>query len=247
MNLTQQITIALKKHLKQKGLTYAQLAAHLDISEASVKRLFSESTFTVRRLEAICQLLELDFLELARLARGQQELKGELSDLQEQTLADQPRLLGVFYLLLNQWQVREIARQFEIAETELLQLLMKLERLELIELHPHNRIKLLTHTTLQWREDGPIRRKYQSKVMEEFLQNDFHDEQATLRFETRELSAASIAVLQRKMARLLTEFNELADIDASLSSEQRQGMALLMATRPWVFSLFSDLKRKAGR
>jgi len=247
MNLTKQITIALKKHLKQKGLTYAQLATHLQISEASVKRLFSESTFTVRRLESICQLLELDFLELARLARGQQELKGELSESQEQALAEQPRLLGVFYLLLNQWQVKEIARQFEIAETELLQLLMKLERLGLIELHPANRIRLLTHTTLQWREGGPIRMKYQSQVMEEFLQSDFHEELAALRFETRELSPASIAVLQRKMTRLLTEFNELADIDASLSSEQRQGMAFLMATRPWVFSLFSDLKRKAGR
>lgn len=247
MNLTQQITTALKKHLKQKGLTYAQLAAHLQISEASVKRLFSESTFTVRRLEAICQLLELDFLELARLARGQQELKAELSDLQEQALAGQPRLLGVFYLLLNQWQVPEIARQFDIVETELLQLLMNLERLGLIELHAHNRVKLLTHTTLQWREDGPIRKKYQAQVMEEFLHNDFHEEQAVLRFETRELSAASIAVLQRKMARLLTEFNELADIDASLPSSQRQGMALLMASRPWVFSLFSDLKRKKSK
>ncbi|MFZ6743318.1 helix-turn-helix domain-containing protein [Undibacterium sp. JH2W] len=247
MNLTQQITTALKKHLKQKGLTYAQLAAHLQISEASVKRLFSESTFTVRRLEAICQLLELDFLELARLARGQQELKAELSEKQEQTLADQPKLLGVFYLLLNQWQVKEISKKFDIVETELLQLLMGLERLELIELHPQNRIKLLTHTTLQWRADGPIRKKYQAQVMEEFLQSDFENEQAVLRFETRELSTASIAVLQRKMGRLLTEFNELADIDASLSSEQRQGVALLMATRPWVFSLFSDLQRQIGR
>ncbi|MFZ6656713.1 helix-turn-helix domain-containing protein [Undibacterium sp. TJN19] len=247
MNLTQQITIALKKHLKQKGLTYAQLAAHLEISEASVKRLFSESTFTVRRLESICQLLELDFLELARLARGQQELKAELSDSQEQALATQPRLLGVFYLLLNQWQASEIARQFDIAETELLQLLMTLERLDLIELHAHNRVKLLTHTTLQWREDGPIRKKYQAQVMEEFLHDGFHEEQAVLRFETRELSTASIAVLQRKMARLLLEFNELADIDASLPSNQRQGMALLMASRPWVFSLFSDLKRKKAK
>ncbi|MCH8619232.1 helix-turn-helix transcriptional regulator [Undibacterium sp. TS12] len=244
MNLTQQITIALKKHLKQKGLTYAQLAAHLDISEASVKRLFSESTFTIKRLEAICQLLDLDFLELARLARGQQELTEELSELQEKNLADNPKLLGVFYLLLSQWQIGEITRQFAIAEPELLQLLMKLDKLKLIELHPHNRIKLLTHTTLQWRENGPIRQKYQAQVMKEFLQTDFHDEQAVLRFETRELSSASIAVLQRKMARLLTEFNELADIDASLAAEQRQGVALLMAARPWVFSLLSDLKRK---
>lgn len=246
MNLTQQITVALKKHLRQKGITYAQLGAYLQLSEASVKRLFSESSFTLKRLESICQLLDLDFYELAKLARGQSELRAELSEAQEAALAAAPKLLGVFYLLLNQWQPDEVQQQFEIGAPELVQLLAQLDRLQLIELHPNNHVKLLTHTTLQWRVGGPIRRRYQAQVMEEFLQGEFKASNESLRFETRELSAASLAVLQRKLARLAQEYAELAEIDANLPPGERQGVALLLAARPWVFSLFSQLKRKKG-
>ena len=244
MSLTRQITIALKKHLKQKGITYAQLAAHLALSEASVKRLFSESSFTVKRLESICQLLELDFYELAKLARGQSELSAELSEAQEAALAANPKLLSVFYLLLNHWQPDEVSQQFEIGAAELVKLLAQLDHLRLIELHPNNRVKLLTHTTLQWRAGGPIRKQYQAQVMEEFLQGEFKTAGESLRFETRELSAASLAVLQRKLTRLAQEYAEMAEIDASLPSTERQGVAMLLAARPWVFSLFSQLKRK---
>lgn len=244
MNLTRQITVALKKHLKQKGITYAQLAAHLHLSEASVKRLFSESSFTVKRLEAVCQLLELDFYELAKLARGQSELTAELAEPQEAALAANPKLLSVFYLLLNHWQPEEVQRQFEIGAAELVKLLAQLDHLKLIELHPNNRVKLLTHTTLQWRVGGPIRQRYQAQVMEEFLQGDFKAGNESLRFETRELSPASMAVLQRKLTRLAQEYAELAEIDASLPPGERQGVALLLAARPWVFSLISQLKRK---
>ena len=244
MSLTRQITIALKKHLKQKGITYAQLATHLDLSEASVKRLFSESSFTVKRLESICQLLELDFYDLARLARGQSELSAELSDTQESALAANPKLLSVFYLLLNHWQPDEIGQQFEIDAVELIKLLAQLDHLHLIELHPNNRVKLLTHTTLQWRVGGPIRQQYQAQVMEEFLHGEFKGTGESLRFETRELSPASLLVVQRKLTRLAQEVAELAEIDASLPSTGRQGVALLLAARPWVFSMISQLKRK---
>jgi DNA-binding Xre family transcriptional regulator len=225
MSQTRQITLVLKQHLKQKGITYAQLAARLDLSEASVKRLFSESSFTLKRLESVCEILELDFFELARLARGQSELSAELSEAQEAALAGNPKLLSVFYLLLNQWQLPEIGREFEISEAELVGLLTRLDRLQLIELHPNNNIKLLTHSTLHWRVGGPIRKMYQGRVIAEFLRADFAATES-LRFEARELGAASLAVLQRKLQRLAVEFNDLAEIDASLPSAERQGAAL---------------------
>ncbi len=245
MSLTRQITIALKKHLKQKGITYSQLGGHLELSEASVKRLFSASSFTVKRLESICQLLELDFYELAKLARGQSELSAELSESQESALAANPKLLSVFYLLLNGWQPKEIKQQFDINDAELVKLLSHLDHLKLLELHPNNRVKLLTHSTLQWRSNGPIRMRYQAQVTKEFLQAEFKDSSEILRFETRELSQASLAVLKRKATRLMQEFSELAEIDASLPSIERQSVALLLAARPWVFSVFSELKRKS--
>ena len=46
----------LKKQLKAHGKTYADVAAALDLSEASVKRLFAEESFTLQRLSLVCNL-----------------------------------------------------------------------------------------------------------------------------------------------------------------------------------------------
>jgi len=44
--------VALKQELKSKGLTYVAVASHLDLTEASVKRMFSQEKFFTRELEA---------------------------------------------------------------------------------------------------------------------------------------------------------------------------------------------------
>ena len=45
----------LKRHLKARKMTYAEVAKSLRVSEASVKRMFSKGTFTLDRFEQICQ------------------------------------------------------------------------------------------------------------------------------------------------------------------------------------------------
>jgi hypothetical protein len=40
---------------------------------------------------------------------------------------------------------------------------------------------------------------------------------------------------------LAREFAELATLDVSLPTREKQSVALLMAFRPWVFSMFRDL------
>ena len=82
-----EITDALKRCLKSRGMTYAQLAKALGLSEASVKRLFSGGGFTLRRVEQICRVLDIDLFELARLAHSEAAAVTELTVSQEQALA----------------------------------------------------------------------------------------------------------------------------------------------------------------
>ena len=58
---------ALKKSLKLKGITYSQLAEMLDISEATVQRVFSIGAFSLDRFLKICDLIDLSFQDLAQL------------------------------------------------------------------------------------------------------------------------------------------------------------------------------------
>ena len=66
----------------------------------------------------------------------------------------------------------------------------------------------------------------------------------TLKFRSAELSEASRLVLERKLTRLAADFNELAELDRHLQSREKRSVAVLLACRPWVFSMFDGLKRR---
>ena len=61
-----------------------------------------------------------------------------------------------------------------------------------------------------------------------------------MKFETGELSESSIELLSRKIEKLVREFNELAELDMSLPPEGKRSVGILMAFRPWVFTLLAD-------
>ncbi len=56
---------ALKRELKARSITYADLAARIDMSEASVKRMFAQKNFTLQRLDEILQATEISLRDLA--------------------------------------------------------------------------------------------------------------------------------------------------------------------------------------
>jgi len=72
--MTRAIVETLKKVLKARGMTYADLAQALRVSTPTVKRQFSQRTFTLERLEEVLRVLELDFYELARMSHGRRVL-----------------------------------------------------------------------------------------------------------------------------------------------------------------------------
>ena len=82
------------------------------------------------------------------------------------------------------------------------------------------------------------------RVTAEFLRSRFSGPLEMLRFEARDLSPASAAVLRHRLERLATEFNELAEVDSTLPARRREGVGLLVACRPWAFSVVNALKKR---
>jgi transcriptional regulator with XRE-family HTH domain len=246
MTGTHQIVDTLKRLLKARGLTYAELARRLGLSHASVKRLFSAQTFTLARLAQVCRVLEIDFFDLARLARGRAEASRELTERQEAALARDAKLLGVFYLLLSDWIADEILAAYDLRATELTRLLAQLDRLRLIELLPHNRVRVRAPKLVQLRPGGPIHRAHGKRVVDEFIAAEFDRVGGHFRFEYRELSKASYALMQRRLDRLAAEFLELAELDAAMAPKRRETIGLLLAMRPWSLSLVTGLSPRAS-
>src|SRR6187551_1387349 len=214
MGETNRIILALKRGLRSRGITYAMLARRISLSEPSIKRILSRGSLSLPRLEKICEAAGLSMEELVRpVAASPAETSSTLSAAQESALAADPPLLACFYLLTNGHTPREVASELHADERQLRRWLVKLDNLHLVELRARLGARLRVQAPISWREDGPIRRTYEQQVREEFMRSSFLAADETLLFRTAELSEASRQVMERKLARLCADFNELAELD----------------------------------
>lgn len=243
MQQTLAIHVALKRLLKARGRTYAQAAAVLELSEASVKRLFSRAELSLDRLERLCNWVDVDLAELVELSQSVQPLLTELSPRQEHELLRDPALLLTAFLVLNRWKEAEILETFRFTKPELTRLWVRLERIGLIELLPFDRIRLRTARNFGWRKDGPIQRHFSERVLPEFLNTRFNQPGEHMRFVGGMLSRKSILTLHQSMETLARQLDALVAADLSLPIAERHGVSLFLGLRPWEFSEFTHLRR----
>jgi transcriptional regulator with XRE-family HTH domain len=243
MSRAEELVSALKAELRRRGLSYAMLAEHLEVSESTVKRLCSSGSFSLRRLLEVCDVLGIGIGELAALADERQRNVEQLEADQEQALVENSKLLLVAFLLLNDWRVPEILDAYELDELEIVRLLAQLDRLKLIDLLPGNRVRMRLSRRFAWRSNGPIQRFFERHVQSEFFQSRF-DQPGELRLVLHGmLSEGSMAVLHQRLARLADEFEARVREDRNLAVQQRQGTSAVLAFRPWSLSIFENLRR----
>jgi DNA-binding Xre family transcriptional regulator len=247
MNETRRMLEYLKRCLRARGMTYRDLGRAIGLSESSVKRLFTEHSFTLLRLERVCTALNMTVADLVRMVSETHEAQAyTLSVEQEQILAGKPALLAAFYLLLNGRTVQAVERRLDLTSRELRALLRKLADAQLIDLDRKGTVHLRARLPIAWRADGPVRKLYERQVRSEFLQGQFAGEQEALVFHSAELSPASVQILLRKIDRLAADFADLATLDVKLPQRDKTSIAVLLACRPWVFSMFSAYRARAG-
>lgn len=233
----------IKQELKASGKTYADVAHTLELSEASVKRLFSEHNFTLQRVESICGLIGIQFTELVQKMAQQQQSPTQLSLEQEKEVAADIVLLLVAVSIINGFSFEDLLTHYDVDESVCIQKLAHLDRLKLIELLPGNRIKLLVPPNFNWHPNGPIQKFFQEKVEQDFFRSRFDKQTEKLLVLNGVLSPSANAELQRKMQSLANEFNALMKADAQLPMNDRKGTTMVLAVRQWQYSLFKNLRK----
>lgn len=243
MAQTSALLATLKKQLKAHGKTYADLAVALDLSQASIKRMFAEENFTLLRLESACGFIGLQIEELVALMAKEQPQLRQLSLEQEKQVADDLVLLLIAVSVINGYSMADLLSHYTIPETVCVRKLAHLDRLKFIELLPNNRIKLLISPNFKWRENGPIQQFFLSHVQQEFFRSRFDGENEKLVVLNGVLSKASNAELQKKIQKLAREFNDLTQNDAGLPLSEKFGTTLVTAMRHWEYELFKQYLR----
>lgn len=237
----------LKRALKAAGKTYAELAAHLEVSEASVKRAFADERFTLERLEQACQFAGLELSDLIVRADERPPPITQFTDEQEEELFGDLKLLLVAHLVLARWSFADIVAYWQIDEHQAIRLLARLDRMRMIELQPGNRYRLLVSRHFRWRPNGPVQRFFKRHVQSAFFDSDFAHPGEHLVFISGMLARSSLSRLHEEMNRLAQSFDAATQEDVHLPLSERHTTSLVLAVRPWAFPPFESLRRQPRR
>lgn len=233
----------LKRQLKVAGKTYLDVASALDLSEASVKRLFSERNISLQRLECIAELADLQLVDLFELLNREQQLTEQLTSQQEESLAEDVELMLIALSVINGYKFADLIKNYDISEALCIRKLAALDKLGILELLPNNRIKLRVSPNFSWQANGPIQRFFQKKVESDFFNSRFDRDAEKLVVLNAIFTRETNAELQKRMRRWAREFNELMQRDADVSMEKRKGTTMVIALREWQYSMFQRLAR----
>jgi AcrR family transcriptional regulator len=233
----------LKAALKSHNLKYRDVAEALELSEASIKRLFSSRNFSLQQVQQVCLMMGMEISDLVQLMAERQARLQELSDEQEEEIVRDPGFLIITVCVLNRWTLEDMLRYYKFTEHECVQKLARLDRLKIIELLPKNRIKLLVAPNFSWRKNGPIQKFFLNTIEKELFNAQFDKPDHRMVVLNGMLSPQSNGELQKKIERLAREFDQLNNADAGLALPDRQGYTLVLALRNWQYEQLYKYRR----
>lgn len=237
-----QIVAELKRALRASGHTYAHVARRLDLSVASVKRLFSQEDLSLARIDSICELIGVGLIEILDRARERTTPVAQLTRAQEREIVSDLRLLFMTWLVLVRTPFEEMVRSYRFTEREALKYLIRLDRLKVIELQPGNRVRLLVSRHFGWRAGGPVQKYLHQKLLREFFAGHFTEPAEEFFFNGGRVSAEALGRMKRALQGAARECAEIIERDRS-SSQARFGAAFVLALRPWNYSGFKQFDR----
>lgn len=231
---------ALKQSLKSQNLTYREVANYLQLSEASIKRMFANSQLTLERIDAICEFLGIEISDLLQKMQQMTKRITQLSLEQEKIIVSNRKLCLVTVCVVNHWSVKDILNYYNLTEHECIQYLAELDKIKIIELLPKNKIKLLISPGFVWIPNGPIQKFFQQYILSDFIESDFRNENEEMICQFGMLTSESNALFRKKLRQLSEEFLILKQQDSCEVINKRTGHACVLMIRPWAPVIFKE-------
>jgi hypothetical protein len=94
---------------------------------------------------------------------------------------------------VNDWTFQELIAAFDMNESELIDILLRLDKLGIIDYRPPYRIRKLTARNFSWRTDGPVHEFFVTRFAPEFFRSTFDGPGEAFRFAGGLLSPESLA------------------------------------------------------
>lgn len=237
MTVSQNILSIVKERLNASEMTIAQFSKKIETSEATVKRIFSGGTCTLEKLDKICKVLNLDLADIGDIDRQRNlDRNAFFTKEQEELFAKYEFIFCFFYAILEVQNVKDIRRKFTFTQDEIEVSLEKLSNLNLILQDKNDRIKVLIPKTVKWIPGGLLEEKYKKVINQEFFDHDFEEKNSGLSMVSVPFSTASLEKVKQSSRSMIKDF--LLHIDDKNISTKSERLWLVVAHRPWNFSLY---------
>lgn len=229
---TAQLLSKLKRLFKAAGLRYADIATRLGVSEMTVKRYLSGKGLTLEALQQLCEAVDVTVLELARLVSEENPRSPPLVTPEQEKRITADIILGTtFYLLNRGWQPDRVAKELKLDEVEITRYLTQLDRLGVLALFPHNRVRILRKMRSNMVRNTATFELVARRVHEHFDRLDLSDPSVTWTHGIARLSEASLSQVAKRLDRLRDEIFELGEQDLALPLDQVHWCTIFAAVR----------------
>ncbi len=233
----------IRKRMKERGITYKDMAKRLGISEPSLKRSFSKTLFTIERIDEMCAVLNLSLEELGKpdLSTFQVEF---LTAEQEEYLAADEKLFVVFYLIVSGFTFDAILNHFSFEKPELQKVFLNLDKLNLIKLFENNRTMPCVDQGIWWDLEGPLSKKYGDMIRTDFFDSHFNKANEHAWLTGGNISRESLKTLQKKQDKVVAAFKELVELDHHLPTAEKINLTFMAGLRPWTLPPVLKYRKK---
>ncbi len=225
-------------------MTYRDLAERLELSESAVKHMFSTANFSLKRLDELCEVLELDFGQLVSLSEAQEQRIERLPAEFEEEICSDIRFLLITYCLINYWTFEEVIERYDIDRADAWRYLRRLDQMKIVEVLPGDRVRLLIANNFAWRKNGAMERFFNERVQRDFFQHDFTVDGSIRIAKNGMLSKKAQGQLREKLKAIGDLFDEVTWEERKIPAHERHGTTMVLAVRQWIFEGFRDLERQ---
>lgn len=231
--IDKKLMLVIKQRAKSRGLTQADLAKELGVSLITIKRWYAGKNLRISNLQSLCTCLGLGLSELFSMV---EEFKVESFSYtleQERFLAAEPEHLALFDLLIGGSSINSLKKKFQLDDRSMTSMLLKLDKIKLIELHPGNKVRLLKKGEPSWNPDGPLVKKFRKQMIENFLGN--HDK-SSMTFFIHDYLPKDIEQI-RLMKNELENFMQSANIRASYHPNETKSFGIYLSVKEFEWNL----------
>lgn len=233
----------LKSVLKSQNITYKQIAKHLKLTEAGVKKALNSESIALERVEKIAMMTGHSLLDVLKLSEEQNTQKQLVLNLeQENCLAQDEGLFVSYHAALSGYSFEQVLENFIFSATDLERYWLQLEEMGLLRMVNPRQIILKSVLNPLWIDGGPLLKKYSAKLAKEFVVDGIENGRSYKRFLRGGISEQAFDLFVTKMQQLEHEFAQHA---LPSTSKGVKTMALYHCIRPWKFSVIEKYRRKS--